>query len=135
MNYWLIKSEPSEYSFDDLVAAKREVWDGVRNAAALQFIRRMKKGDRVLVYHSGKDKCVVGIAEIVKGAYADPNQDDERLAVVDLKPIKRLPNPVPLADIKADRAFADFQLVRISRLSVMPVSANLWKKILAKAGA
>jgi len=134
MNYWLVKSEPSEYSFDDLVAAKREVWDGVRNAAALQFIRQMKKGDRVLVYHSGKDKSVVGIAEVAKGAYADPNQDDEKLAVVDLKPVKRLPNPVTLADIKADKAFADFHLVRISRLSAMPVPANLWKRILSMSG-
>lgn len=135
MNYWLVKTEPGEYSFDDLVKAKREVWDGVRNAAALQFIRQMKKGDRVLVYHSGKDKSAVGIAEVVKGAYPDPEQDDEKLVVVDLKPIERLPNPVTLASIKADKAFADFHLVRISRLSIMPVPPTLWKKILKMAGS
>ena len=82
-----------------------------------------------------KDKCVVGIAEVAKSAYADPNQNDEKLAVVDLKPVNPLPKPVTLADIKTDKAFAEFHLVRISRLSVMPVAANLWKKILAMASA
>lgn len=135
MNHWLVKTEPDCYSFADLVRDKRTVWDGVTNAWALQFVRQMKKGDRVLVYHTGKEKAIAGIAEVVASAYADPAQKDEKLAVVDLKPVKPLARPVTLADLKKDRRFADFELVKFSRLSVMPVSGERWETLLELGGA
>lgn len=135
MNYWLLKSDPDEYSFDDLERDKRTTWDGVKNAQALIYLREMKKGDAALVYHSGKDKAVIGIADIVKGPFPDPEQDDEKLVVVDIKAKQRLPEPVTLAAIKADRRFAEFRLVRQSRLSVMPVTKKEWDALLKMGGA
>ena len=124
MNRWLVKSDPDTYSWADLVREKRTVWDGVGNNTALMHLRAMKKGDEVMVYESGKPKVIVGLATIVKGPYPDPNRDDPRFVVVDLKAGKPLAKPVTLADLKADGGFTEFPLVRISRLSVMPVTAS-----------
>ena len=129
MANWLFKEEPSHYSFDDLVRDKKTVWDGVENNLALKHLRAATKGDRVFCYHTGDEKAVVGVMEVVKGPYADPTRGDPRLVVVDVKPIKRLGRPVTLAEIKANRKFADFALVKISRLSVMPVTAEQWGEI------
>ncbi|MBW3596168.1 MAG: EVE domain-containing protein [Planctomycetes bacterium] len=129
MAYWLFKEEPDHYSLDDLFRDKRTVWDGVENNLALKHLRSVQKGDRVLYYHTGKEKAVVGEMEVVKGPYPDPARDDDRFAVVDVKPIQRFKRPVPLAEIKADPQFADFALVRISRLSVMPVTEEQWAEI------
>jgi predicted RNA-binding protein with PUA-like domain len=131
---WLLKSDPETYSFDDLERDGRTIWDGVRNNQALIYLRKMQKGDPVLVYHSGGDKQVVGLAEIVGGPYPDPKQSDPKLVVVDLKPKQRFPRPVTLAQIKADGTFADFGLVRMSRLSVMPVSLGVWERLLRMGG-
>jgi predicted RNA-binding protein with PUA-like domain len=133
-NYWIVKTEPSTYSFDDLMRAKTAVWDGVRNNLALKHLRQMKPGDRVLVYHSGEERAVVGVAEVKSEAYADPKQGDAKLAVVDLRVAGRLPQAVPLAEIKRDRAFADLGLVRMGRLSVMPASAEQFRRLLKLGG-
>ena len=130
MPTWLMKTEPSTYSYDDLVKDGKAVWDGVSNPVALKHIRSMKKGDQVLVYHTGDEKSIVGIAEVTSEPYADPKAKDPRLAVVNLKPVRKLANPVPLAAVKAEKVFKDFELVRISRLSVMPVPTNLWRYIM-----
>ena len=132
--YWIVKTEPSTYSYDDLARQKTAVWDGVKNNLALKHLRQMKSGDRVLVYHTGDEKAVVGIAEVASAAYPDPKQKDPKLAVVDLKAIARLPRPVPLAEIKKDRAFADLGLVRMGRLSVMPASDDQFKRMLKLGG-
>lgn len=129
MAYWLFKEEPTHYSFEDLERDGRTVWNGVRNNLALKHLREVGKGDHVFLYHTGKEKAVVGVMEVVKGAYPDPEAADARLVVVDVKPLRRLPKPVPLAEIKEDKRFADFALVRISRLSVMPVNGVQWKAI------
>ena len=129
-NYWIVKTEPSTYSFDQLERDATTVWDGVRNNLALKHLREMKRGDRVLVYHSGEEKAVVGLAEVAAEAYPDPKQKDPKLVVVDLKAAGRLPRPVPLAEIKQEPAFADLALVRIGRLSVAPASAEQFKRLL-----
>jgi predicted RNA-binding protein with PUA-like domain len=134
MNHWLLKSDPETYSFDDLQRDKKTVWDGVRNNQALIYLRKFENGDEVLMYHSGVDKAVVGLAEVVSAPYPDPKLEDPKLVVVDLKFRQRLPSPIPLAAIKADPAFADLGLVRQSRLSVMPVPDALWKKLRTMAG-
>ena len=133
MPSYLLKTEPSTYSWADLVRDGRTTWDGITNAAALIAIRQMKTGDEAIIYHSGKDKAIVGIARIVKGAYQDPRQKDPKLAVVDVAPVKALPEPIPLSRIKQERGLADFGLVRISRLSTMPVSEK-HRKLLEKLG-
>lgn len=122
MASWLLKTEPSTYSWSDLVREGCARWDGVTNAAALIAMRQMKTGDEAIIYHSGGDKSIVGLARVVKGAYQDPAHDDPKLAVVDIAPVKALASPIPLATIKAQKGLADFGLVRISRLSTMPVS-------------
>jgi predicted RNA-binding protein with PUA-like domain len=129
MAHWLFKEEPTHYSFDDLVRDGKTVWDGIRNNLALKHLREVKKGDRVLYYHTGKEKAVVGVMAVTRGAYPDPQEQDERLVVVEVKPVARLARPVTLATLKADKRFGDFPLVRISRLSVMPVTADQWKGI------
>jgi len=129
MAYWLFKEEPDHYSLDQLFRDKRAVWSGVQNNLALKHLRSIKKGDRVLYYHTGKEKAVVGVMEIVKGPYPDPTQDNPRLVVVDVKPVRRFDRPVSLAEIKTNPKFADFALVRISRLSIMPVTATHWREI------
>jgi predicted RNA-binding protein with PUA-like domain len=131
MAYWLLKTEPSTYSLDDLQREKKAVWDGVSNSLALKHIRDMKKGDSAFIYHSGEQKAIVGIAEIVSDPHPDPKQNDPKLVVMELRFAERLKQPVTLAAIKARREFGDFALVRMSRLSVMPVTAAQWKMLLA----
>jgi predicted RNA-binding protein with PUA-like domain len=128
-NYWIVKSEPSAYSYDDLERDRQTVWDGVRNNLALKHIRAMRKGDHVFVYHSGKEKAVVGEASVVSAPYPDPEAGDDKLVVFDIKARERLPEPVELKTIKADRAFKDLALVRMPRLSVMPASKIQWDRI------
>jgi predicted RNA-binding protein with PUA-like domain len=133
-NHWLLKTEPSTYSYDRLATEGRAVWDGVRNNLALMHLRAMKEGDRVLIYHSGAEKAVVGTARVVASAYPDPGHGDPKLVVVDVAPDARLPHPVPLATIRADAALAEMPLLRMSRLSVMPVTGEQWKRILVLGG-
>ena len=128
-----MKTEPSEFSYSDLEREKRGVWDGVTNNTALIHIRAMRKGDRALIYHSGGEKSLVGLAEIVSDPYPDPKVGDPKVVVVDIAPAGRLSRPVPLGAVKKEKEFASFDLVRISRLSVMPVPPALWKKLLAMA--
>lgn len=121
MNYWLIKSEPNTYSWDDFVKLKRDHWDGVRNYQARNNLQAMKKGDLALFYHSVNEKSVIGIAEVVKEFYPDPTTTDERWVVVDVVPKQKLKNPVTLAQIKSDERLQEMVLVKNSRLSVQPV--------------
>jgi predicted RNA-binding protein with PUA-like domain len=134
VNDWLLKTEPDEYGYDDLARSGRDRWDGVRNPQALMFMRQMRRGDRALIYHTGKARHIAGVARVVKGPYPDPEADDERLVVVDLAPVKAFASPVALSSIKGDDAFADFLLVRNSRLSVMPVPVPLWDKLCQMGG-
>jgi len=131
---WLLKTEPECYAFDRLLAEKRTVWDGVTNALALKHIRAMKKGDLAVIYHTGDERAAVGTAKVVSDPYPDPSMDDERLAVVDVAAPKRWKRAVPLAAIKAHPALSGWDLVRIPRLSVVPVGAGEWKALLALAG-
>ena len=135
MTDWLLKSDPDEYSFDDLLRDKRTTWDGVSNNQALIYLRQMKKGDRVFVYHTGDERSIVGLAEIAGAPRTDSRDASGKLVVVDIVVKRRLPKPVSLADIKADVAFADCPLVRIPRLSVMPIEEALAERILEMAGA
>ena len=137
MANWLFKEEPDHYSLEHLFRDKRTVWDGVENNLALKHLRSVQKGDRALYYHTGNEKAVVGVMEVVKGAYPDPARDDDRFVVVDVKPLRRLDRPVSLAEIKSNPKFADFALVRNSRLSVMPVTDEQWAEIerLSKEGS
>ena len=128
-SYWIVKTEPSTYSYGDLAGQKTAVWDGVKNNLALKHLRQMQPGDRVLVYHTGDEKAVVGIARAAGAPYPDPADKAGKLYAVDVVPVKKLKSPVTLAAIKADKAFASFPLVRISRLSVMPVSDEEWERI------
>ena len=134
MNYWLVKSEPFKYSWDQFVKDKKTFWDGVRNYAARNNLKAMKKGDHVLFYHSNEVLAIVGIAEVAKEAYQDPTTEDPNWVVVELKPVKAIPNPVTLADIKADPSLADMDLVRLSRLSVGAVKEVEYKKVLKMGG-
>lgn len=129
--YWILKTEPSTYSYDQLEADGRTVWEGVKNAQALIHIRSMKAGDQALIYHSGSGKTLVGRAAVVTQPYPDPASGDPKLAVVDIEAKGRLPREVTLAEIKADKAFADLGLVRQGRLSVVPVKPDQWKRLLA----
>ena len=133
-NSWLVKQEPEDYSWDDLVRDKKTAWTGVRNFQARNNLRNMKTGDAVLFYHSGKEKSVVGIAEVAKAAYPDPTADDESWIAVDIKPVKVLAKPVPLGDIRANAKLQDLLLVRQSRLSVMPVSGEDFDEIVRMSG-
>jgi predicted RNA-binding protein with PUA-like domain len=131
---WLFKEEPTHYGYDSLVKDKRTVWSGVKNPLAQKHLRSVKKGDRIFYYHTGDEKSVVGIAKALGDAYADPQDKTGQQSVVDVAPVKKLAQPVTLASIKADAAFKTFPLVRISRLSVMPVSDEEWNAIIAKSG-
>lgn len=130
MSHWLLKSEPDVYSYADLETDKRTVWDGVNNPLALKHMREMAKGDLAFVYHTGDEKAVAGIAEVIKSPYADPKLDDPKRTVLDLIPKQKLKHPVTLKRIKADKVFAEWALVKNSRLSAMPVPAALWQRIL-----
>ena len=134
MNYWLVKSEPFKYSWDQFVKDKKTIWDGVRNFAARNNLRDMKKGDHALFYHSNEGLAIVGIAEVAKEAYQDPTTEDTNWVVVELKPLKAIPNPVTLADLKADKAFENMDLVRLGRLSVGKVTDAEYKKIMKMGG-
>lgn len=134
MNYWLMKSEPFKYSWDQLVKDKKTFWDGVRNYAARNNMKEMEKGDQVFFYHSNEGLAIVGIAEVVKTAYQDPTIDDDRWVAVDIKPVKPMPNPVTLEAIKAEKSLVDMDLVRLSRLSVGKVKPAEYKKILKMGG-
>jgi predicted RNA-binding protein with PUA-like domain len=129
---WLLKTEPGAYSFDDLEREGRARWDGVTNPVALRNLGAMRKGDRVLVYHTGAEKAVVGTAEVVREAYPDPKAKDERRVAVDVEPRGRLARPVTLAEIKAMAELAGSPLVRQGRLSVVPITASEWKAIEAR---
>jgi predicted RNA-binding protein with PUA-like domain len=130
MAYWLFKEEPSHYSFDDLVREGGTKWEGIRNAVALKHLRQVKKGDSIFYYHTGKEKAIVGVMTAAADAVEEPLTRDVSVAVA---PERRLARPVPLSEIKGDPAFADWELTRISRLSIMPVSAARWKRVLALA--
>ena len=130
MAYWLLKTEPDCYSWERLVRDRSTAWDGVTNALALKHLRTMKKGDLAFIYHTGDEKAAVGVAEVRSAPYADPKGDDERLVVFDVKPKKKLKSPVTLGVIKADEAFEGWDLIRNSRLSVVPVPERMWKRML-----
>ena len=130
---WLFKTEPSAYSFAGLEADRRTTWDGVKNALALRHLAAVAAGDEVLVYHTGDEKAAVGIARVTRGAYPDPKQKDPKLVVVDLEAERALPRPVTLAEMRANKQLAGFDLLRLPRLSVMPVSAAQWTEILRMA--
>ena len=134
MQYWLVKSEPFKYSWDMFVSDKKTFWDGVRNYGARNNLRAMKKDDQVLFYHSNEGVEVVGIAKVVKESYQDPTTTEEAWVVVDLKPIKKLKNPVKLAQAKADVRLENMALVRLGRLSVQPVTVEEWMVIMELAG-
>jgi predicted RNA-binding protein with PUA-like domain len=135
MAFWLLKTEPGTYSWDDLARDKKATWDGVSNAAALINLRAMKKGDVALIYHTGGERAAVGIAEITRGAYPDPKQDNAKLVVVDIKPKAKLARPVTLDEIKSDKTFAGWDLLRIGRLSVVSVPKKMWDRIVQLADA
>lgn len=130
MNYWLVKSEPFKYSWQQLLKDKRTFWDGVRNYAARNNLRAMKKGDEVFFYHSNEGMEIVGIAMVVKEAYQDPTTDNKNWVVVDLSPVQTLKNPVTLSEIKVGTRFENMELVKNSRLSVQKVTPDEWKWIL-----
>jgi predicted RNA-binding protein with PUA-like domain len=134
MNYWILKTEPSSYSFDRLVQEKTAVWDGVTNPVALKNIRSMLRGDAVMIYHTGEEKACVGLATVASAPYADPKAKDPKLVVVELKAGKRLAKPVTLAAIKADAAFREMALVRQGRLSVVPATEAQWARLMKMAG-
>jgi len=133
-NYWILKTDADTYAFDQLARERRAVWDGVSNSLALKHIRSMRKGDQALIYHSGDEKALVGLARIASDPYPDPKAGDPRLAVVDVQAGERLARPVTLAAVKADPAFADLGLVRMSRLSVIPVPPEQWQRLLEMGG-
>ncbi len=130
MNYWLCKQEPSTYNLDLLEKEKKTTWDGVHNNLALKNMRQMKKGDLAFFYHSGDQKQIAGMMEITSEAYPNPKEKDPRFVVIDVKFKKRLGRPVTLAEIKTNKTFRDWDLLRISRLSVMPVPAQIWNEII-----
>src|SRR5262245_5362338 len=135
MPYWLFKTEPSAYSFADLTRDRRVVWEGVSSPAALIHLRGVKKGDTVVVYHSGKDKAAIGLAEVTRGPYPDPKLGDPKRVVVDLKPVRAFAARIPLADFRTDPVLKTTELVRITRLSVMPLTAEHFARVLERAGA
>jgi predicted RNA-binding protein with PUA-like domain len=134
MSYWLVKSEPFKYSWDQFVKDKKTFWDGVRNYGARNNLKAMQKGDQVFFYHSNEGVEIVGIAQVVKTFYQDPTTEETAWVVVDLKPIKKLKNPVPLTKIKSDPRLSNMDLVRLGRLSVQTVKEEEWEIILELSG-
>jgi len=134
MAYWLVKSEPSAYSWEQFQKEGQTSWNGVRNYAARNHLKAMKKGDEVFFYHSNEGLEIVGIAKVVKEAYQDPTTDDEAWVVVDLKPVKKLKTPVSLQQIKGEKRLKDMALLRLSRLSVQPVTEEEWKVVMEMSG-
>jgi predicted RNA-binding protein with PUA-like domain len=133
MNYWLLKTEPDDYSYQDLARAGRDKWDGVRNFQARSHIKAMNPGDMTFIYHTCGKRQIVGLARVVSAPYKDPG--DSRFLWIDVEAVKALPRPVSLAEIKAESRFSDWELVRLSRLSVMPVPPHIWAAILEIAGS
>jgi predicted RNA-binding protein with PUA-like domain len=133
MAYWLVKSEPFKYSWDQFEKDGQTFWDGVRNYAARNNLKAMKKGDQVFWYHSNEGLEIVGIAKVAKEAYQDPTTDEEAWVVVDLKPFKKLKKPVSLVQVKSDKRLKDMALVRLGRLSVQPVTHEEWKVVMELA--
>ena len=133
MAYWLVKSEPSSYSWDQLNKDKKTTWTGVRNYAARIHLKAMKKGDEVFYYHSNEGVEIVGIAKVVKEFYQDPTTEDANWVAVDIKPVRKLKNPVSLTRIKENKRLAEMALVRLGRLSVQPVTEEEWKIVLEMA--
>lgn len=134
MAYWLIKSEPNTYSWDQLVKDQRTCWDGVRNYAARIHLRGMKKGDLAFFYHSNEGLEIVGIAKVIKEAYQDPTTQETAWVAVDVSPVKKLNKPVSLAQIKADKRLSQIALIKLSRLSVQPITDKEWEVVLGLAG-
>ena len=132
--YWLVKTEPNAYSWDDLVEDGWTYWDGIRNYEARNNLRKMAVGDLLLYYHSGKSRTVVGVAEVTREHYQDPTTDDQRWSAVDIKPVQALARPVTLAEIKRDSRLSEMVLVRRSRLSVTPVTEAEYGIVLAMGG-
>ncbi|MDD4599496.1 hypothetical protein SDC9_03935 [bioreactor metagenome] len=130
MSFWLAKTEPNTFSYADLERLKKDMWDGVRNFTAAKHIKNMQPSDLILIYHSGKERAIVGVAEVTSDPYPDPTSSDSRFVTVDVIPCHRLHRPVTLREIKALPAFANWELVRQSRLSVMPVSESHWQLIM-----
>lgn len=135
MGWFLFKTEPSTYSYADLARDKHAVWDGVSNPVALKYLRTIAKGDHVAIYHTGKEKAVVGTAIVTKGSYPDPKLGDEKRVVVDLAPDRPLPKPVTLATFRADATLRTAELVRLPRLSVMPLTRAQFQRVFELAGA
>ncbi len=133
MAYWLLKTEPDSYSYSDLATEGSTVWDGVNNPLALKHLRTMVIGDLALIYHTGKERQVVGVAEIVSPPYADPVLNDAKRTVVDVQAVNKVKQPVTLAQIKQDSFFTDFDLLRLPRLSVVPVSESHWQRLMQLA--
>lgn len=131
MAYWLLKTEPSDYAYADLEADRRTLWDGVGNNLALKHLRQIRRGDQALIYHTGKERMAVGVAEVTSDPFPDPERDDPRLVVVEVKAKRKLAEPIRLADIKSDPELQDFDLVRLPRLSVMPVAETVWEHLLS----
>ena len=129
MAYWLFKEEPDHYSFADLQRDKRTVWSGVNNNLARQNLRKIQAGDRVFFYHTGDEKAVVGEMKVAKGPYRNPDGDDEKAVVVDVEAVRQLPHPVTLSQIKADSALAGWELARLPRLSIVPVTEAQWRRV------
>ena len=130
---WLFKTEPSVYSYQQLMKEKQTIWDGVANNLALKNLKDIKKGEMIFIYHTGNEKQAVGIARALSGAYADPSKNNPRMLVVDIEPVKALAKPVTLAEVKANRKLAHFDLVRNSRLSIMKVTDEEWNSMMAMA--
>lgn len=130
MSYWLAKTEPDTFSYADLERLGRDKWNGVRNFAALRNMKSMSPGDLVFIYHTGKEKAIVGVAEVVSESYPDPGETDSRFIVVDMAPRQQLSRPVTLQEIKANPLFRDWELVKQARLSVMPVTPQNWQQII-----
>jgi predicted RNA-binding protein with PUA-like domain len=128
---WLFKSDPEHYSYHDLARDKKTVWDGISNNLALKHLRNVRRGDEVMIYHSGGERAVVGLAEVLSDPYTDPKKKDARLAVVEVAARGSVPRPITLDEIKKHAGLKDFDLVRLPRLSVMPVSEKQWKALLA----
>jgi predicted RNA-binding protein with PUA-like domain len=126
---WLFKTEPGEYSYEDLEREQKTVWNGVGNNLALKHLREVRMGDEILIYHSGEEKAIVGLAQAVSDPYPDPRDDDEKLVVIKIKPTRRLARPLTLAEIKTVEDLKDFDLIRLPRLSVMPIAEDYWDKI------
>lgn len=130
MKYWLMKTEPETFSYDDLARLGRDCWNGVRNFRALGHMKQMSPGDEAFIYHTGKEKAIIGIAAVASFPYPDPNEADARLLVVDVEPRIKLIRPVSLRELKSDPRFAAWELTRLPRLSVMPVPPDLWRAVL-----